>query len=104
MVITSKDNEKIKYLKKLKNNKFMNEEKKFIIEGDHLTKEAFKTGILLETYSIFDTCFNVPNTLVSKGVIKSLSTLNTPSNIIGVCKFIDSKIDMNNKIIYLKKF
>ena len=31
MVITSKDNEKIKYLKKLKNNKFMNEEKKFII-------------------------------------------------------------------------
>lgn len=101
MVITSKDNEKIKYLKKLKNNKFMNEEKKFIIEGDHLTKEAFKAGILLETYSVFDTDFNVPNTFVSKGVIKSLSTLNTPSNIIGVCKFIDSKIDMNNNILIL---
>ena len=101
MVITSKDNEKIKYLKKLKNNKFMNEEKKFIIEGDHLTKEAFKAGILLETYSVFDTDFNVPNTLVSKSVIKSLSSLNTPSNIIGVCKFIDSKLDMNNNILIL---
>ena len=51
MIIESKDNKKIKYLNKLRTNKFMNEEKKFVVEGMHLVNEAKKSGLLLETYS-----------------------------------------------------
>ena len=40
MVIESKENKKIKYLNKLRTVKFMQEEKKFIVEGDHLVQEA----------------------------------------------------------------
>ena len=44
MVIDSKENKKIKYLNKLRTNKFMQEEKKFIIEGEHLVNEAKKAN------------------------------------------------------------
>ena len=52
MIIESKDNKKIKYLNKLRTNKFMNEEKKFVVEGMHLVNEAKKSGLLLETVTL----------------------------------------------------
>ena len=41
-MITSSSNEKIKYLKKLKQTKYIKEEKKFIVEGKHIILEAKK--------------------------------------------------------------
>lgn len=41
MVITSVNNSKIKEIKKLKNSKYSKEQKLFLIEGEHLVKEAF---------------------------------------------------------------
>lgn len=46
MIISSVDNKMIKYLKKLKSNKYVDEEKKFLIEGDHLVKEAANADLL----------------------------------------------------------
>ena len=46
MIITSVNNEKIKYLKKLKNTKFQQEEKLFLVEGEHLVNEALKANAL----------------------------------------------------------
>ena len=73
MVIDSKENKKIKYLNKLRTNKFMQEEKKFIIEGEHLVNEAKKANVLLETFSVSDVNYSVPNSLVSEKVMNYIS-------------------------------
>ena len=100
-MITSTSNEKIKDIKKLKNTKTMNEEKKFIIEGEHLVVEAEKAGVLLETLSINDVSFGVTNTLVSENVMKSISSLNTICPVIGICKIEEKELELGNKIIIL---
>ena len=100
-MITSTSNEKIKYIKKLRNNKNIYEEKKFIIEGEHLIIEAKKSGILLETLSINDVNFGVANTLVSENVMKSISSLNTICPVIGICMIEEKEVSLGNKIIIL---
>lgn len=100
MVIESKENKNIKYINKLRNTKYMNEEKKFIIEGEHLIKEAFNAGILLETYSIIDEDYGVLNNLITKDIMDYISILPSSSNVLGICKFIEDK-PLGNKIIIL---
>ena len=46
MLITSLDNKKIKEYKKLQTRKYREKKKQFIVEGEHLVLEAFKTGNL----------------------------------------------------------
>ncbi len=100
MVIESKDNKKIKYINKLRNNKFMNEERKFIVEGFHLIEEAYNAGILLETISVDELDYNVPNILVTKNIMNYISVLPSSSNAIGICKFTEEK-KIGNKVIVL---
>lgn len=100
MVIESKENKNIKYINKLRNNKYMNEEKKFIIEGEHLVKEAFNAGILLETFSLEEVNYGVQNNIITKDIMDYISILPSSSNVLGICKFIDDK-KLGNKIIIL---
>ena len=48
MLITSLDNQKIKKYLKLKIKKFRDEEKLFLIEGEHLVEEALKSDLLVD--------------------------------------------------------
>ncbi len=100
MVIESKENKKIKYINKLRNNKFMNEEHKFIVEGTHLIEEAYNAGILLETISVKEVNYGVPNVLVTKNIMNYISLLPSSSNVIGICKFIVEK-EIGKKVIVL---
>lgn len=100
-MIESKDNNKIKYLRKLQNNKYMMQEKKFIVEGKHLVSEAYKSGVLIETYSLSDINYGVTNYIVSNDVYNSISTLPSKSDVIGLCKFIDENKKLGNKILIL---
>lgn len=101
-MITSKDNNKIKYIRKLRTNKFMNEEKCFIVEGQHLIREAAETGILKETFSVdVDMDYGVLNTPITLDVMKSISTLPSASYILGICRFVKEKKFLGNKIIIL---
>lgn len=100
-MIESKDNKKIKYLNKLRNNKFMYEEKKFVIEGEHLVKEAYNAGVLLETFSNNEVNYGVPNNLVSLSIMNYISNLSSKTNVIGICKFIKEDVSLSNKVIIL---
>ena len=100
-MITSISNEKIKEIKLLKNNKNILKEKKFIIEGEHLIIEAFKAGLLLETFSLDEKDYGVKNTVVSINVMESISFLNTASSVIGICKLEDNESNLKDKIIIL---
>lgn len=88
MLYTSIDNKKIKDIKKLNIKKYRDKVNKFLIEGEHLVLEAYKTGYLEELILEEDTIFpiNVNTFYVSNNIINYLSSLETPQNIMGICK------------------
>ena len=57
-VITSKDNEFIKHIKKLKDKKYRDISKEFIIEGIKLIKEAIEEKANIKQIVICDNCQN----------------------------------------------
>ncbi|MBR3229476.1 MAG: RNA methyltransferase [Bacilli bacterium] len=88
MLYTSINNEKIKKLKKLKEKKYRDEEDMFLVEGKHLTTEAYNNGYLLELLvpENSDYKLDVKTNEISKNIIKYLSDLKTSAGIFGICK------------------
>lgn len=86
MLYTSKDNKKIKDIKKLQTKKYRDLTNQYIVEGEHLINEAYKCGYLDEIFIEEGKTFNinVPINYVSKEILKYLSNLETPT-IIGIC-------------------
>ena len=58
MVITSKDNEQIKHIKKLKDKKYREEYNEFIIEGAKMIEEALFEKVNIKSIIICDDCKN----------------------------------------------
>ena len=56
MLITSKDNENIKHIRKLKDKKYRDEFNEYIIEGIKLIKEAIQEKCKIKTIVICDNC------------------------------------------------
>ncbi len=100
MKIESIHNEHIKYLKKLKEKKYRDEEGLFLVEGDHLVEEALKYGIVKEIISIDTFSSNIKNTLVSEQVMKSLSNQMSPSKIMAVVEKQKEK-ELKGTILFL---
>ena len=88
MVITSLDNEKVKYYCKLQKKKYRDINNEFIVEGEHLVLEAFKTGVLkevlLEEGEVLP--IDVEQIEVTKEILKKISTLTSPPKMIGLCE------------------
>lgn len=102
MLITSINNQTIKELDKLKQKKYRDLEQKFLIEGEHLVEEAEKSGVLEKIILLENSEYhsNLEKIYVSKNVMKKLSSLDTPPNIIGVCKML-SKKELGKKVLLL---
>lgn len=97
-VITSKDNEFIKHIKKLKDKKYRDISKEFIIEGIKLIKEAIEEKAKIKQIVICDNCQNadiIPKELmyeiakyecvyVSDKIFKSITEVNTPQGILSI--------------------
>lgn len=56
MIITSKDNENIKHIRKLKEKKYRDEYNEYIIEGVKLIKEAIESDAKIKTVIVCDNC------------------------------------------------
>ena len=56
MVITSKDNEKIKHIKKLKEKKYRDMYNEYLIEGIKIVEEAIRENVNIKTIIICDDC------------------------------------------------
>lgn len=102
MLITSINNQTIKELDKLKQKKYRDSEQKFLIEGEHLVEEAEKSGVLEKIILLENSEYpsKLEKIYVSKNVMKKLSSLDTPPNIIGVCKML-SKKELGKKVLLL---
>lgn len=88
MLISSVDNGKIKDIKKLQTKKYREKNGLFLVEGEHLVLEAYKTGfletlVLLEGYQ----CDLAVDTIyVTDNVLKYITELDTPQPMLGVCR------------------
>lgn len=102
MIYTSTDNKKIKELKKLNIKKYRDQSNSFLVEGEHLVLEAYKKGLLEELFLEENTKLDldVKTSYLSRNVIKFISELDNPSNIIGLCKKVEEK-EIGNKILVL---
>ena len=99
-MITSISNERIKEISKLNITKYRKDSDYFLVEGEHLIEEAYKNDLLIEVFSILDVSYDVPVTMVSLDVMKKISELDTPSNIIGLCKK-KKELPINGNVLML---
>ena len=97
MKITSFDNPKIKYLVKLNKASFRKEEKKFIVEGPHLVKEARLKGVLLEAYSIEEKEDYIE---IPEVIMKKICNTDTVVSEIGLCKMVEAS-ELSNRLLVL---
>lgn len=87
MIITSLDNDNVKKWKKLCKKKYRDEFGIYLVEGEHLVEEAYKSGVLDKVIVLDGEDYSYDNIIyVSYEVMKAISSLDTPNKIIGVCK------------------
>lgn len=105
MLITSLDNDKIKKCIKLKEKKYRDLYNEFLVEGEHLVIEAYRSGLLEEVLIKEDevTVLDVDYTYITDDIVKALSTLDTPSYIFGICKKKDENIEFGKRILLLDR-
>lgn len=97
-MITSKDNQQIKYIHKLKQKKYRDLENKFLIFGDHLIEEAKKTHQTLDIYTSNE---DKPGTLISKELMRYLSFVDSPQDSLAVVEK-TSEATYANKVLILE--
>ncbi|NLL44725.1 MAG: RNA methyltransferase [Mollicutes bacterium] len=87
MLYSSIENKKIKDLKKLQQKKYRDKIGLYLVEGEHLVLEAYKTGFLktliLEENMLFP--LNIETMYITNNIINYLSEVETPQPIMGVC-------------------
>lgn len=114
-VISSKDNEFIKHIKKLKDKKYRDMNKEFIVEGIKLIKEAIEEKAEIKQIVVCDNCQNcdiIPKELmyeiakyeciyVTEKVFSSITDVNTPQGILAIIGInnTETEIDYSQDII-----
>ena len=118
-IISSKDNEFIKHIKRLKEKKYRDETNEFIIEGINLIKEAIEENVNIKQIVICDNCQNtniIPKELmyeiakheciyITEKLFNSITNVNTPQGILaiikkeGKCNNEEDEIDYTQEII-----
>ena len=97
-VITSKDNEIVKEIKKLKEKKYRDQENKFIVEGIKMVQEAINENVKISKIVVCEDCIN-DGTLkqdllyeiakqncvyVSEKIFQTITDVETPQGILAV--------------------
>lgn len=99
-MIESVNNEKIKGLAKLKEKKYQDVNKMFLVEGEHLVEEANKSGVLSSVFALENTNYDYDNiNYVSINVMKKLTSLTSIPPIIGVAKYLEPTEISGNVIL-----
>ena len=116
-IITSKDNEIIKNVKKLKDKKYRNDKKQFIIEGIKLIEEAIEENIKIKMIIVCEECMReqcIEQKLlyqiakynciyVTEKVFLGLTDVKTPQGMLAVIEMqnTEDKINYNEDIIFV---
>lgn len=116
LIISSKENEKIKWLRKLGQKKYRDESGKFLVENFSIIEDAATSGIYFESLFLTKNFFEKNKDEVSKILKKSdsdsfflideninkfFSELETPSGICAVYRKTEKEVDFAKPIVYL---
>ena len=102
MIIESVDNKKIKEYRKLKEKKYRDSEKLFLVEGEHLVLEAYKSDLLKEIILCErDIDLEIEKVYVTEKVMNTISELPSKVDIIGVCEIKSNELDLESSIMIL---
>lgn len=82
-MITSKDNERIKYILKLQSKKYRDLNQAFLVYGDHQIEEAKKNNYELDIYTSNP---NKTGMLISDALMKHVSLTESPMDILAIAK------------------
>ena len=101
-MIESVDNSRIKEIRKLKEKKYRDQEKLFLVEGEHLVLEAYKSK-LLKTVILCnrDIDLDIEKIEVSEKVMNTISDMPSKVDIIGICEIVDNKISLDSNVLIL---
>ncbi|MBB5888797.1 TrmH family RNA methyltransferase [Lactovum miscens] len=106
-IITSKDNTRIKELRKLLKKKYRDKSGTFLIEGFHLLEEAVKSGAEIRQVFVEEGKENRVRNLsnwfsVRSEVLKSLSETESPQGVVAEVVKGQSKVKLGGKILILE--
>lgn len=103
MLYSSIDNKKIKEIKKLNLKKYRDKTNLFLVEGEHLVIEAYKSGYLKELILEQDNDLNLDITTnyVTNNVLKYITNLDTPQSILGICSKPQNDTIKGNRLLIL---
>ncbi len=102
MVITSLENNKVKEVVKLQSKKYRDLTNTFVVETTHLVEEAEKAGIVKELFLVEDEFVDKNDTyFVTEEVMKKMSSLESPSDVLAVCEKTISNEIKGEKILLL---
>jgi TrmH family RNA methyltransferase len=102
MLITSKDNNRIKEIRKLLNKKYSLECGLFVIEGENLVEEAIKNNVLKELYVLdgYECKYDFEYNNVTLDIMKSISDLKSTPRLLGVA-YINKTNVIGDRIVIL---
>ena len=101
MVYTSVQNNRIKEIAKLKEKKYRDQTDLFLVEGEHLIMEAYKSGYLrtLIKEENINFSLDVETLIVNDKVLKYISSLKTSVSLIGICNKKEDKVTGNHLLL-----
>ena len=93
MKIESLQNSKVKEWNKLKEKRYRDQKKLFLIEGDHLLEEALKKGVVKEIITTTSKFFqeSIPCYEVTDNIMKKISSQKSIPEVIAICEKLEPK-------------
>ena len=102
-VITSRNNEKVKFACSLKENNNRKKYQMFLAETFKSLEMAINNNVVVEVFTLkyLDIPENIPQNLVSEDVLKKLSSNVNPEGVVFIAKMQECKISDPYKILFL---
>ena len=102
-VITSRNNERVKFAYSLKENSNRKKHQMFLAETFKSLEMAIANKVVVEVFTIkyLDIPEDIPQNLVSEDVLKKLSSNVNPEGVVFIAKMQESKVNDPHKILYL---
>ena len=102
-VITSKDNPRVKFALKLKDNKYRKETGLFLAESFKTLEMALKANLVEEVFTLewLNIPEDIPQNLVSEEILKKLSSSVNPEGVVFIARMKQKEEKDYKKILYL---
>ncbi|MDY0023811.1 MAG: RNA methyltransferase [Candidatus Izemoplasmatales bacterium] len=99
-MIESKQNPLVKEAIKLKQKKYRLLNNSFLVEGEHLVKEAYDKGLIDKVFYVDDFKLkDVEAYLVSKEVMEVMTGVLSNQGVLAICKYPENTVDFNRVLL-----